>query len=113
MKNEQHDATLLFDDSDDRCDLDPNKICDNCCNCLEMEDKKYRTVFADFLLKDDGDGDEPTDETEEADDTDDSDEPYEPYTPTPEEIEEGFVPDGTVWHGDYSTLPARGRRKRR
>ena len=28
---------------DDRCDLDPNKICDNCCKCLEM-DKNYKII---------------------------------------------------------------------
>ena len=32
---------------DDRCDLDPNKICDNCCKCLEPRET-YNTVTAAF-----------------------------------------------------------------
>ncbi len=27
----------------DRCDLDPNKVCDNCCKCIET-DEEYRTL---------------------------------------------------------------------
>lgn len=24
-------------EEDDTCDLDPNKICDNCCKCIEID----------------------------------------------------------------------------
>ncbi len=32
----------------DICDLDPNKICDNCCKCLEKGDTDYMNVSASF-----------------------------------------------------------------
>ncbi len=36
----------------DVCDLDPNKICDNCCKCLEQSDdlneNGYRVIMAEF-----------------------------------------------------------------
>ena len=28
---------------DDTCDLDPTKICDNCCRCIES-DKNYKII---------------------------------------------------------------------
>lgn len=38
----------------DICDLDPNKICDNCCKCIDMmsegEDADYSVVMASFDL---------------------------------------------------------------
>ncbi|MEG1547714.1 MAG: hypothetical protein RR232_01465 [Clostridia bacterium] len=36
----------------DICDLDPNKICDNCCRCLDLDERDYNTVLADFLYED-------------------------------------------------------------
>lgn len=33
---------------DDRCDLDPRKICDNCCKCLEKDGADYLDVNASF-----------------------------------------------------------------
>jgi len=33
---------------DDRCDLDPGKICDNCCKCLEKDGADYLDVNASF-----------------------------------------------------------------
>ncbi len=32
----------------DYCDLDPKKICDNCCKCIEKKDADYRGVKAEF-----------------------------------------------------------------
>lgn len=32
----------------DYCDLDPTKICDNCCKCIEKKDADYRGVKAEF-----------------------------------------------------------------
>ena len=32
-----------FEYLDDTCDLNPNKICDNCCKCLE-DDNEYRAI---------------------------------------------------------------------
>jgi len=31
----------------DYCDLDPGKVCDNCCRCLDM-DKPYSEIEVDF-----------------------------------------------------------------
>jgi len=35
------------------CDLDPNKICDNCCACIE-KDADYSSVEIDEIIEDDG-----------------------------------------------------------
>ena len=32
------------------CDLDPNKICDNCEKCLHLEDNDYKGVVIDEIL---------------------------------------------------------------
>ena len=34
----------------DYCDLEPGKICDNCCRCIDEPRKEYNTVLADFEL---------------------------------------------------------------
>lgn len=34
----------------DYCDLEPGKICDNCCRCIDEPGKEYNTVLADFEL---------------------------------------------------------------
>ncbi len=39
-----------FRTPDDRCDLDPNKICDNCCKCIDNSDSDYKVVLADMAL---------------------------------------------------------------
>ncbi len=41
-----------FRTSDDRCDLDPNKICDNCCKCIDNPESEYKVVLADMALDD-------------------------------------------------------------
>ena len=33
----------------DRCDLDPDKICDNCMKCINGEDE-YRTIKIDGII---------------------------------------------------------------
>ncbi len=43
--------------TDDICDLDSNKICDNCCKCLEQSDEPindsgYRVITAKFRAED-------------------------------------------------------------
>lgn len=35
----------------DYCDLEPGKICDNCCRCLDI-DKSYNEIEADFSRTD-------------------------------------------------------------
>ncbi|NCB31902.1 MAG: hypothetical protein EOM66_10910 [Clostridia bacterium] len=35
----------------DYCDLDPTKVCDNCCRCLDM-DKQYNEVEAELSRTD-------------------------------------------------------------
>ena len=39
------------DENDDRCDLDPNKICDNCCKCIES-DKNYKIIKITKIITD-------------------------------------------------------------
>lgn len=34
----------------DRCELDPNKICDNCCRCIETSDADYLEIQVDDIL---------------------------------------------------------------
>ncbi|MGI6585306.1 MAG: hypothetical protein GX301_02600 [Gracilibacteraceae bacterium] len=33
------------------CDLDPNKICDNCCTCIE-KDADYSSIEIDEIIED-------------------------------------------------------------
>ncbi len=33
----------------DRCDLDPDKICDNCMKCVYGENEQYRTIKIDAI----------------------------------------------------------------
>lgn len=33
---------------DDFCDLEPGKICDNCCRCIDNPEAEYKAVLADF-----------------------------------------------------------------
>lgn len=35
----------------DKCDLDPNKICDNCCTCIEKA-ADYNSVEIDEIIED-------------------------------------------------------------
>ena len=37
----------------DRCDLDPNKICDNCCACID-KDVDYNSIEIDEIIEDEG-----------------------------------------------------------
>ena len=39
----------------DRCDLDPNKICDNCMKCLKSDGAEYRAIQIDGVEIDDKD----------------------------------------------------------
>jgi len=34
------------------CDLDPQKICDNCMKCIEDESEAYRTLLLDAVMID-------------------------------------------------------------
>lgn len=49
-KNLSNDAS--FNECDDYCDLDPNKICDNCCKCIET-DKNYKIIKITKIITDD------------------------------------------------------------
>ena len=40
---EKEKDLLLEDFEDDTCDLDPNKICDSCGKCIEI-DKNYKII---------------------------------------------------------------------
>lgn len=33
----------------DRCDLDPNKICDNCMRCINGDGADYRAIMVDDI----------------------------------------------------------------
>lgn len=44
-KNKIADEGLV---ENDICDLDPNKICDNCCKCLEKSGADYMNASASF-----------------------------------------------------------------
>jgi len=33
---------------DDFCDLEPGKICDNCCRCIDNPEVEYNGILADF-----------------------------------------------------------------
>ena len=41
----------IEDENDDRCDLDPNKICDNWCKCIES-DKNYKIIKITKIITD-------------------------------------------------------------
>ena len=53
--DKQHKENLLNtemeEENDDRCDLDPNKICDNCCKCIES-DKNYKIIKITKIITD-------------------------------------------------------------
>lgn len=53
--NKQYKENLLNteteEENDDRCDLDPNKICDNCCKCIES-DKNYKIIKITKIITD-------------------------------------------------------------
>lgn len=34
----------------DRCDLDPNKVCDNCCQCIKLPEGDYAEIGIDDIL---------------------------------------------------------------
>jgi hypothetical protein len=34
----------------DRCDLDPDKICDNCCQCIEGASADYAAIAIDEVM---------------------------------------------------------------
>ncbi len=36
-----------------KCDLDPNKICDNCCKCIE-DSVDYKSIEIDEIVEDEG-----------------------------------------------------------
>ena len=42
---------------DDRCDLDPSKICDNCFKCLEMDQADYGEIIISNVVTDEEEGD--------------------------------------------------------
>ena len=42
-----NDKTNRFAE-DDFCDLEPGKICDNCCRCIDNPEAEYNGVLADF-----------------------------------------------------------------
>ena len=53
----EHDCDChdCADDEDDMCDLDPTKVCDNCCKCLDTfntDEKGYVRINIDKVEKD-------------------------------------------------------------
>ena len=42
------DPSGMKADEDDRCDLDPDKICDNCMKCI-IGDSEYRAIMVDSI----------------------------------------------------------------
>ena len=51
MEKEIKKLKQIDSESDDRCDLDPTKICDNCCKCLEL-DKNYKIIKITKIITD-------------------------------------------------------------
>lgn len=52
MKKQEYDKSIIDDSTeDDFCDLDPNKICDNCCKCIET-DKNYKIIKITKIITD-------------------------------------------------------------
>ena len=56
MMGERHMKKCVLYDRDcidcgecDRCDLDPNKICDNCMKCVNGDDE-YRSILIDQII---------------------------------------------------------------
>jgi hypothetical protein len=47
-----------YDDYDDTCDLNPNKICDNCEKCLEIDGVDYEEVIIEGFLEDESEVEE-------------------------------------------------------
>lgn len=43
--------SYVNDEENDYCDLDPNKICDNCCKCIET-DKNYKIIKITKIITD-------------------------------------------------------------
>lgn len=46
-----YDRTCIECGECDRCDLDPSKLCDNCCKCIESE-AEFRAIEVDAILED-------------------------------------------------------------
>ena len=42
MENERHNTL----EAEDYCDLDPKKLCDNWCKCIESGEEAYYTILA-------------------------------------------------------------------
>ena len=59
-----------------RCDLDPNKICDNCCQCLELDKEAYRTLKISRVITDQEEIDAYNSQLSDADDEYENDELY-------------------------------------
>ncbi len=52
IENKRNDINLnVNDEENDYCDLDPNKICDNCCKCIET-DKNYKIIKITKIITD-------------------------------------------------------------
>jgi len=50
-KCELYDRVCIECGECDRCDLDPNKVCDSCGKCLEM-DKNYKIIKITKIITD-------------------------------------------------------------
>ena len=50
MEDKYKDFIEDDDVVDDTCDLDPNKICDNCGKCIET-DVNYKIIKIDKIIK--------------------------------------------------------------
>lgn len=53
-----YDRTCIECGECNRCDLDPNKICDNCCKCIET-DQEYLEIKIDEIVYPDEDEKDP------------------------------------------------------
>lgn len=49
--NKKAENDMGEDEIDDFCDLDPNKICDNCCKCIK-NDKNYKIIKITKIITD-------------------------------------------------------------
>jgi len=48
-KCELYDRDCIDCGECERCDLDPNKICDNCCRCIESDSDYAEIIITDVI----------------------------------------------------------------
>lgn len=52
--DKEYKNRVINDENDDFCDIDPNKICDSCGKCLEL-DKNYKIIKITKIIENEDD----------------------------------------------------------